>query len=207
MNFIRKKKYSIKDYAKREVNLLPSEFYQISRQRIVNLLGIFIALSLVVSFGLYERAIYKETKSIEDETFAQKVMIQRNSKRLENQEIILGLQERIAVKEMLLDFIRNTNHSIVEVIDMFESKLNGEIYLNSLMANSYDAFVISASATSHEAITALINQLKHMEDVSGQRYFSDVFTNAITRSVDDEGNVLLLFQLECTFEGGLSEVK
>lgn len=207
MNLTRNKSYSIKDYAKREVNLLPNEVFQVSRKKFMNVILAFVVISCVFAFGFYENHLIQETKRLEDDTLYKKAAVAKERNNLDQQEIILSLDNRIAMKEFLLDYIFSTNRSVVEIIHVFESTLNGEVYLNSLHANSYDTFVINASATSHEAISYLINQLKRLKTQDNQLYFESVFTNGITRNEDEEGNISFLFQIECTFEGGLNETE
>lgn len=203
MKLTRNKTYSIKDYAKREVNLLPHEVHQVSRKKFMNIAIVLVLISCVAAFGFYEFTVYQETKDLEDETLYKRAAVAKEKNELNQQEIILSLDDRITMKESLLGYIFSTNRSVVEIINVFESTLTGEIYLNSLLANSYDSFVINASATSPEAVSYLINQLKRLKTQDGDQYFESVFTAGITRNEDEDGNVSYLFQVECSFEGGL----
>lgn len=207
MNLKRSKNYSLKDYSKRVVNLLPSEVHKVSRMKIYAFLLIFMIMSGAVAFAFYEYNIIQDTKAYEDDTMYKRAIISKEQKNVANQNIVLSLGNRISVKEGILNYIFYTNRSVVDILDTFESTLNGEVYLNSLMADSYESFVISASATSHEAISYLINQLKLLKTPEGEKYFTSVFTNSISRNEDEDGNVLFLFQVDCKFEGGLYETE
>ncbi|MBI9011996.1 MAG: hypothetical protein JEZ08_07155 [Clostridiales bacterium] len=197
------KSYGLKDYKKREVNLLPSDFHKVGRLKatITVLMALFIIA--VGAFGYFEYTVYKDIEVIEGQTSAKRAEIIKNQRVINNQKIILTIEQRIAKKEFLLDYIFLTNRSISEMIEIFEKTLNGEVYLTSLTADSSTSFVISASALSHEAISYTINQLKLLTYDDGTKYFDDVFTQGIVRNEDEDGNVLYLFQLNCEFGGGL----
>jgi len=197
------KSYSIKDYKKREVNLLPSEFNKIGKVKAAILVVICLCIVAVGAFGYYEYTVYKDTDAIEAQTSAKRAEIHKNQKLINNQKIIMSIEQRITKKEFLLDYIFLTNRSISEMIEIFEKTLNGEVYLTSLTADSSNTFVISASALSHEAISYTINQLKLLTYDDGTKYFDDVYTQGIVRNEDEDGNVLYLFQLNCEFGGGL----
>ena len=197
------KSYSLKDYKKREVNLLPSDFHKVGKVKTAILVLTALFIIAVGAFGYFEYTVYKDIEAIEEQTIAKRAEILKNQKVINNQKIILTIEQRIAKKEFLLDYIFFTNRSISEMIEIFEKTLNGEVYLTSLTADSSTSFLISASALSHEAISYTINQLKLLTYEDGTKYFDDVYTQGIVRNEDEDGNVLYLFQLNCEFGGGL----
>ena len=197
------KSYSLKDYKKREVNLLPSDFHKVGKVKTAILVLTALFIIAVGAFGYFEYTVYKDIEAIEEQTIAKRAEILKNQKVINNQKIILTIEQRIAKKEYLLDYIFFTNRSISEMIEIFEKTLNGEVYLTSLTADSSTSFLISASALSHEAISYTINQLKLLTYEDGTKYFDDVYTQGIVRNEDEDGNVLYLFQLNCEFGGGL----
>lgn len=202
------KSYGLNDYAKREVNLLPNDFHKIAKAKLTIIASIALFIIFCSVFAFYEYTVIMDTDALIEDTEQMRYIISDKQQEIENQNIIISLGNRIELKEVLLNFIFSTNRSIVHILDTFESSLNGEIYLNSLTANSHEMFVINASATSHEAISHLINQLKLLDTLDDEKYFSEVFTNGINRTADDDGNVLYLFQLNCKFEGGIvDEIK
>ena len=203
MNLNKTKSFTLKDYRKKEINLLPSDFHKVSKVKLYTTFVVFLCVIAVGVFAYYEYTIFKETSDFKDEIMVKQAAINANNQKIENQNLIINLGNRIELKEILLSFIFSTNRSIVDILDTFEASLNGEIYLASLNANSTDAFTISSSSTSNEAISLLINRLKLLKTVDGDKYFSSVFVNGITRTEDEEGNVLYLFQLNCQFEGGI----
>lgn len=193
----------MKDYRNKEINLLPDDFHKVNKKRVFLAFLISLCVIIVCLFSFYEYTLFHDTNNMEDEISAMKTAISSNSQKIENQSIIINLGNRIEMKEILLNFIFSTNRSIIDILDTFEASMNGEIYLASLSANSTDTFTISASATSTEAISYLINKLKLLRTVEDTRYFESVFVNGITRSEDESGNVLYLFQLNCKFGGGV----
>lgn len=197
-----KKSYSIKDYAKREVNLLPDSHRRVGKFKFAKFMAFIVAILLVFSFAFYEYSLIKKTDEFKESTTKMQIQIQSNQETMDNQAIIMSLGNRIALKEVLLNFIFSSNRSIVDILDVFESNTNSEVYLTNLSANSTESFVINASATSHEAISHLINQLKLLKKPNGDKYFESVFTSGITRNEDEDGLVSYLFQLNCNFEGG-----
>lgn len=203
MKLRNKKSYSLKDYKKREVNLLPSDFHKVGKIKTAILVLTALFIIAVGAFGYFEYTVYKDIEAIEEQTIAKRAEILKNQKVINNQKIILTIEQRIAKKEFLLDYIFFTNRSISEMIEIFEKTLNGEVYLTSLTADSSTSFLVSASALSHEAISYTINQLKLLTYEDGTKYFDDVYTQGIVRNEDEDGNVLYLFQLNCEFGGGL----
>lgn len=199
-----KKGYSLKDYANKEVNLLPSDFHRGAQVRMGILVGIILIGILIGMFAYYEFTVYKDTQDLNNEIMLKKAVITANEQEIENQNIILSLGSRIQLKELLLDYIFSTNRSVVDILESFETTLNGEVYLDSLTANSTDSFVITATTTSYKSIVIFINKMKLLETEDGEKYFSIVFTNGITRNVDDDGVITYTFQLDCTFEGGIT---
>jgi hypothetical protein len=165
-------------------------------------MAFIVAILLVFSFAFYEYSLIKKTDEFKESTTKMQIQIQSNQETMDNQAIIMSLGNRIALKEVLLNFIFSSNRSIVDILDVFESNTNSEVYLTNLSANSTESFVINASATSHEAISHLINQLKLLKKPNGDKYFESVFTSGITRNEDEDGLVSYLFQLNCNFEGG-----
>lgn len=202
MKLKRNKSYNIKDYRKREVNLLPSNFHRIGRMKIIMTMTIALCIVVIGAFAYYEFSYYQEIKEIQHQTELKRNAISDNQKTINNQNVIVSIERRIAKKEFLLDYIYLSNRSLYDMIDKFEQTLNGEVYLTSLSADSSSKLVVSASAISHEAISYTINQLKHLVHEDGSKYFSDVFTQGIVRNEDENGSVLYLFQLTCEFEGG-----
>jgi len=197
------KSYSIKDYKSREVNLLPSDFNRGARIKSGITVVIIFAIMAVGAFGYFEYTVIQRTSELEDLTQQRIVDIAKNQRIIQKQNIIESIDQRIVIKEALLDYIYLINRPIDEIIDMFEKALNGELYLTSFSVNSSESLTVSASALSHEAISYTINQLKLMTDVDGEKYFDKVYTNGIVRNVDEAGNVTYLFQLECEFGGGV----
>lgn len=197
------KSYSLKDFKKREVNLLPSDFHKVGKVKNAILVLTALFIIAVGAFGYFEYTVYKEIEAIEIQTSIKRAEILKNQKVINNQKIILTIEQRIAKKEVLLDYIFLTNRSISDMIEIFEKTLNGEVYLTSLTADSSSSFIISASALSHEAISYTINQLKLLTHEEGTKYFDEVYTQGIVRNEDEDGNVLYLFQLNCEFGGGL----
>lgn len=207
MKLRNKKSYSLKDFKNREVNLLPSDFNKGAKIRLGLMIIIAFFAIAVGAFGYYEFSVYQETQNMKDEIIAKQNKIKMNQKTIDNQKIIVTLDQRIATKEFLLEYIFAANKSIVEMLDLLEDSLNGEVYLTSLTADSTQSLTIGASSLSHEAISHLINQLKLIKDSNGNKFFNDVTTKGIVRNVDEDGNVTYLFQLECEFGGGLYEIK
>lgn len=202
-----KKVYKIKDYKNREVNLLPRDLYQVSRQRVLGIAGLVIlVISIAIVIG-YEYSLIQMRNDLESEIKRKTVEMSSITTSIQNQNVIKSLETRINQKKILIDFIDDRNRSILEIINLFESATMNEIYLTSLSADSEDSFVISATATSNEAISYIINRLKYLEQADGSPYFTKVFTNGIVRNQNEDGNILYLFQLQCEFEGGINEVK
>jgi hypothetical protein len=202
------KSYSIKDYKSREVNLLPSDFNRGARIKTGIIVLIALAIMAVGAFGYYEFTVIQRTAELEDLTQQRIVDIAKNQKIIQKQQVIESIDQRIVIKEALLDYIFMINRPIDEIIDVFEKSLNGELYLTSITVNSTESLNIAASSLSHEAVSFTINQLKLMTTEDGEKYFDEVFTNGIVRNVDEAGNVTYLFQLECKFGGGvLDEIK
>lgn len=201
------KAYSLKDYSKREVNLLPADYYKAGRIKIYTTLVIAFVIVAVGFFGFYEYSIYRNTKELEKATHERRVEIAKNQRVINNQNVIVSLDQRIAKKELLLAYIFKLNRPITEIVELFESTLNGEVYLSSLTVDSQASLVVSASALSSESIGLTINKLKHIKDADGNKYFDDVTTQGIVRNEDEDGNVLYLFQLNCEFGGVANEVE
>ena len=203
MKFGKSKNYALKDYQSREVNLLPSDFHRAGR--IKGYIVMFIALCVISigAFGYYEYTVINETQALKDDAQARRVEIAKNQQVINNQKAVISIDQRIAKKELLLDYIYIANRPIDEIIDVFENSLNGEIYLSSMSADSTTSFVVSASALSYEAASYTINQLKLLTYDDGTKYFDSVSTQGIVRNEDEDGNVLYLFQLNCEFGGGL----
>jgi hypothetical protein len=197
----------LKDFKNREVNLLPSDFHKGAKIRFGLMIVIAMFVIAVGAFGYYEFSVYQDTQNLKDEIVAKQSKINMNQRTINNQKIIVTLDQRIATKEFLLEYIFAANKSIVDMLDLFEYSLNGEVYLTSLTADSTQSLTVSASSLSHEGISHLINQLKLITDTEGNKFFDDVTTKGIVRNVDEDGNVTYLFQLECQFGGGLYEVK
>lgn len=202
-----KKSYDLKDFKNREVNLLPSDYHKGAKIRLGLAIVLAICIMGVGAFAYYEYSIYKETQLLYDEISARQLSIAKNQRVINDQKVIVTIDNRIAMKEFLLNYIFDSNASIVDMLNQFESTLNGEIYLTSLTMNSTNSLTVSASSLSHEAISFVINRLKLLQYEDGTKYFDDVTTKGIVRNVDEEGNVTYLFQLECEFGGGLYEVK
>ncbi len=201
---LRKSKvYSLKDYKQREVNLLPSDFHRGAKIRTGVLMLVAVCIVAVGAFAFYEYTVIRDTKTLVEETQAKRIEIKKNENEIAKQNVIVTLDQRIALKEFLLDYVFTANRSLSEMVEVFESKLNGEVYLTSLTADSGSKLTVSASALSHEAISYTINQLKLLTYEDGTKYFDDVTTNGIVRNEDEDGNVTYLFQLECEFGGGL----
>jgi len=201
---LRKSKvYSLKDYKQREVNLLPSDFHRGAKIRTGVLMLVAVCIVAVGAFAFYEYTVIRDTKTLVEETQAKRIEIKKNENEITKQNVIVTLDQRIALKEFLLDYVFTANRSLSEMVEVFESKLNGEVYLTSLTADSSSNLTVSASALSHEAISYTINQLKLLTYEDGTKYFDDVTTNGIVRNEDEDGNVTYLFQLECEFGGGL----
>jgi len=202
------KTYSLKDYQKREVNLLPSNFHRANKIKFGFMLFVAFCVICVGAYAYYEYTYYQETKDIIYQTQAKREAIADNQKIINNQNVIFSIEQRIAKKEVLLDYIDYSNRSISNIINTIEDSLNGEVYFTNFKANSTESVVISASAISHESISYTINQLKLITNDNNTKYFTDVFTNGIVRNEDENGNILYLFQLECSFEGGVfNEIK
>lgn len=208
MRLNKNKTYSLKDYQKREVNLLPSNFHRANRIKFGFLMFVAFCVVCVGAFAYYEYSYYQETKDIIHQTKVKREAIADNQKIINNQNIVFSIEQRIAKKEVLLAYIYYSNRSLSDIIDTIESSLNGEVYFTSFKADSSTSVVISASALSHEAISHTINKLKLITNDDNSKYFTDVYTNGIVRNEDENGNILYLFQLECKFEGGVfNEIK
>lgn len=206
--FLRKKKvYRLKDFKNREVNLLPRDLYKISKKRIIAMATTAILMIFVSLFIGFELTMIKTTEDMRSEIDFKSIEIASDQSVIQNQTIIKSLDSRISQRELLINFIDSKNRSILVAIEAFEELTINEVYLTSLSANSENSFVISATATSNESISYLINQLKLMTQSDGSPYFTKVFTNGIVRNENDEGNVLYLFQIQCEFEGGLDEAQ
>ena len=203
MKLRKSKVYSLKDYKQREVNLLPSDFHRGAKIRTGVLMLVAVCIVAVGAFAFYEYTVIRDTKTLVEETQAKRIEIKKNENEITKQNVIVTLDQRIALKEFLLDYVFTANRSLSEMVEVFESKLNGEVYLTSLTADSSSNLTVSASALSHEAISYTINQLKLLTYEDGTKYFDDVTTNGIVRNEDEDGNVTYLFQLECEFGGGL----
>ncbi|MCH4888803.1 hypothetical protein EZV73_14505 [Acidaminobacter sp. JC074] len=203
MKLGKSKVYSLKDYKQREVNLLPPDFHRGARIKAGILMFVALCIVAVGAFAFYEYTVIRDTKALEEETIIKKAAIAKNQNTISKQNIIMSLDTRIALKEFLLDYVFTANRSLSEMIDLFESKLNGEVYLTSLTADSSTSLTVSASALSHEAVSYTINQLKLLSFEDGTKYFDTVTTNGIVRNEDEDGNVTYLFQLECKFGGGV----
>jgi len=200
---LRKSKvYSLKDYKQREVNLLPSDFHRGAKIRAGVLILIAVCIVAVGAFAFYEYTVIRDTKLLVEETQTKRIEIAKSQNVINDQNIVVSLDTRIDLKEYLLDYVFTANRSISEMIDLLESRLNGEVYFTSLTADSNESLTVSASAISHEAISYTINQLKLLAYEDGTKYFDDVTTNGIVRNEDEDGNVTYLFQLECQFGGG-----
>ena len=203
MKLRKSKVYSLKDYKQREVNLLPPDFHRGAKIRTGVLMLVAVCIVAVGAFAFYEYTVIRDTKTLVEETQAKRIEIKKNENEIAKQNVIVTLDQRIALKEFLLDYVFTANRSLSEMVEVFESKLNGEVYLTSLTADSSSNLTVSASALSHEAISYTINQLKLLTYEDGTKYFDDVTTNGIVRNEDEDGNVTYLFQLECEFGGGL----
>ena len=202
MKLRKSKVYSLKDYKQREVNLLPSDFHRGAKIRAGVLILIAVCIVAVGAFAFYEYTVIRDTKLLVEETQTKRIEIAKSQNVINDQNIVVSLDTRIALKEYLLDYVFTANRSISEMIDLLESRLNGEVYFTSLTADSNESLTVSASAISHEAISYTINQLKLLAYEDGTKYFDDVTTNGIVRNEDEDGNVTYLFQLECQFGGG-----
>ncbi len=197
-----KKKYSLKDYKNREVNLLSSDMTSTSS----NVSAILIVLILVVAIGVVgylEYNVYVENKDLEAEINTMTVEITKNKSIADKQKMIMSVEDKIAMKEGVLFGLLYTNRPIYNTLEYFESVLDGELYISNIAVDSKEAMVISATAISHEAISYTINRLKLLRYENGARVFSDVYTDSISRNEDEDGNILYLFQLNCDFEGGM----
>ncbi len=202
MKLRKSKVYSLKDYKQREVNLLPSDFHRGAKIRAGVLILIAVCIVAVGAFAFYEYTVIRDTKLLVEETQTKRIEIAKSQNVINDQNIVVSLDTRIDLKEYLLDYVFTANRSISEMIDLLESRLNGEVYFTSLTADSNESLTVSASAISHEAISYTINQLKLLAYEDGTKYFDDVTTNGIVRNEDEDGNVTYLFQLECQFGGG-----
>jgi hypothetical protein len=173
-----------------------------------SILAIALCIIAVGAFGYYEFSVYQNTKIVKEDTQVKRVEIAKNQKTINNQKAVMSIDQRITRKELVLDYLFMINRPIDEIIDMFEQTLNGEVYLTSMSADSSSTFVVSATALSNEAISYTINQLKLLSYEDGTKYFESVTTQGIVPNIDEDGNELYLFQLNCVFGGGvIDEVK
>lgn len=205
MIFNKTKIYTIKNYSKKQINLLPDEINKVKRNNLMSIMLVILLVVIVALFGYYEYTIIKETKELQDEIQISNTIFVSKSQIVENQNIILSLSDRITLKEELLNYIFSTNRSIINILQTFESSSNNVIFINSLSANSTNSFIISGKSLTTEGISALVNKLKKLKTITGEKYFSNVMISGITRVVIGVKNesVEYQFQMTCEFEGGI----
>ncbi len=206
------KVYSIKNYKDKDINLLPPELTRVNRTRLLTIVAALLCSVVVVVFAIYEFSLYNKTNDYKTNTLNMQGDIQENNQRIENQNIIISLGERIKRKDMLLTYISDSNRSIIDILLTFESQLNVEIYLSALTANSEESLSIIGSSTSHEGVSELINQLKFLTWVDTLEdgtqveisYFEDVFLSSMTLEIDENDVEYQVFELHCKFQGGVT---
>lgn len=199
------KTYSLKDYRKREVNLLPIDFHKAGRDKALKFLVFAVIVLGIGAFGYYEYTVFDETNQLETQIEEMTKKINSNNITIADQDVITQIDERIRDRESKIEILEFINRDLYDILDKVENSLNGEIYLSSLALDSQNSVVLDAAAFSNEAISYTINQLKLLKDADGEKYFYDVSTQSIIREETDDGNVLFLFQLSCEFFGGVND--
>ncbi len=156
-------KTNMKQYAKKNVNLLPQRYLQRKRRRYYTLLGVLVVVVLVALAGLEYYDTLNEVNQITSETDAVNREIQIRNSELNRINFLYSLRDAVESKVKILKDIQNTHASVTSIFRYIEESLpEGIVYL-SIEFETENGIAISGRTKTKEEIPDFLHKIREMD--------------------------------------------
>ncbi len=157
---------NIKQYAKKNVNLLPKKYLTRNKRRFYILLGILLIAAVITLAVLEYYNTLAEIKDLEKQnTLIQKELTIRNEE-VSNIKLLYALKEGVDEKVVIIKQIQNAHASATSVSRYIENNLpDGVVYLN-LSFDSSNGVQISGRTTNKEEIPDFLHKIREIDRFS-----------------------------------------
>jgi len=196
---------SLKDYRKKDINLLPDEIrVQKKQTTFFSLLLICILLSALLVGTNYIQS-KQAIKRIEEEIELERTKIAN----LKTSESLYGILSthvtRIEYKDHILNDLDSLNHSPIKVFKLLEDSTPKDVIYLSVNFNSENLVQINGKSNSKESIADFLYNLKKVT-VDKNKFYTKVFVSQISESSDGtKTSNEYQFNIKCEFGGANNE--
>ncbi len=173
---MQKKQVRLKDYSRKDINLLPKEYFNKKKLRYKALTISLTFILILSSASGYYYYLLNKIEKVNQEKIRVESRIKDLTRTRNEQDIFLALENRVDAKLKLLKSIEENNASLVIITSIVEKNLPKDITFLNMNSNSDGNITISGVSGSNASIAQFIHNLKETN------FFGDVFVSNITKN-------------------------
>lgn len=202
------KKNSLKyeDLLKKPINLLPEKSAKEKQSNFIKQFAFVLLIMIVVTTLASSLYFSFEKIRLSNDIAALNATLDLQKDRINNQQLLDLLMDRINYKSELVEYINTTNMSAKAVLNAVESATSSDMKYISINFISKDTLSVSGLAANTDSIASLLHQLKIMKNPknSEKAFFNSVLIESIQQSdatTNNENQPDFEFVLNCQFGG------